>query len=61
MLVLTDIKYLFTQGSGKGAEWLDRKDNPNGFFLMIEQARIDGKGQNNEVQVWYLKWRLWIK
>jgi alkaline phosphatase len=50
MLVLTDIKYLLPQAVEKALEWLDRKDNPNGFFLMIEQARIDGKGHNNEVQ-----------
>ena len=50
MLVLTNFKYLLPQAVEKALEWLDQKDNPNGFFLMIEQARIDGKGHNNEIQ-----------
>ncbi|MFA5302541.1 MAG: alkaline phosphatase, partial [Bacteroidales bacterium] len=34
----------------KALTWLGQKDNPEGFFLMIEETRIDGHGHNNNVQ-----------
>ncbi|MFY9115682.1 MAG: alkaline phosphatase [Bacteroidales bacterium] len=50
LLVLTNLKYVLPQAVEKALTCLEHKNNPKGFFLMIEQARIDGKGHSNDVE-----------
>lgn len=50
LVVLTSVRMVFPEAVAKALDLLDKKNNPEGFFLMIEEARIDGHGHNNDVQ-----------
>lgn len=50
LLALANFKEVLPGTVHKALTWLGQKDNPEGFFLMIEEARIDGHGHNNNVQ-----------
>ncbi|MFA5444639.1 MAG: alkaline phosphatase [Bacteroidales bacterium] len=50
LLALANFKEVLPGTVDKALTWLGQKDNPEGFFLMIEEARIDGHGHNNNVQ-----------
>jgi len=50
LLALADFKEVLPQTVEKALSWLGQKENPEGFFLMIEEARIDGHGHNNDVR-----------
>lgn len=50
LVILTSVRMVFPEAVAKALDLLDKKNNPEGFFLMIEEARIDGHGHNNDVQ-----------
>ncbi|HRW95276.1 MAG TPA: alkaline phosphatase [Bacteroidales bacterium] len=50
VLALADFKEVLPGTVDKALTWLSQKENPEGFFLMIEEARIDGHGHSNNVQ-----------
>ena len=50
LLALANFKEVLPGTVHKALTWLGQKDNPEGFFLVIEEARIDGHGHNNNVQ-----------
>jgi alkaline phosphatase len=50
LLALANFQEVLPGTVDKALTWLGQKNNPEGFFLMIEEARIDGHGHNNDVQ-----------
>ncbi len=50
LLALANFKEVLPGTVDNALTWLGQKENPEGFFLMIEEARIDGHGHNNDVQ-----------
>ena len=50
MVALTDIGEVYPHAVSKAIELLEKKNNPKGFFLMIEEARIDGWGHENDAK-----------
>ena len=50
LLALANFKEVLPGTVDNALTWLGQKENPEGFFLMIEEARIDGHGHNNDVR-----------
>lgn len=50
LVALADVGEVYPQAVSKALQLLENKNNPKGFFLMIEEARIDGWCHENDAK-----------